>query len=233
MDAMNPSLFLDAPRAFRLADAGLPSALLLTPRGFEPNYRYPLLALLHDDGRDETQWQGLLPQISDRNYLAVALRAPQTAGDGYAWGAGLGDASAVAARIAATFPVHAGRIFAVGVGAGGGAAIRAALAQPDLFAGAAAFNPRGGVGDLGSACRRRTARRFFVTHGRTAPHAEESRALANLLHAAGQPVVHLAYPGPAATTAGMLRAANRWSVFSTPTPPSRGLRFASGRRGGT
>ena len=61
------------------------------PRSYEPRYAYPLLVLFHGRGGDERQLLQLVPKLSERNYVAVALRGPQTTRprrdgtEGYAW----------------------------------------------------------------------------------------------------------------------------------------------------
>ena len=65
---------------------------IYTPQHYEPRYRYPLLVLLHGRGGDEAQLLGLMPRLSRRNYVAVALRGPEATQPrrngsvGYGWG---------------------------------------------------------------------------------------------------------------------------------------------------
>jgi len=61
------------------------------PKHYEPRYEYPLLVMFHGRGGDEQQLLRIMPQLSNRNYVAVALRGPQrtrTRRDGtvgYSW----------------------------------------------------------------------------------------------------------------------------------------------------
>ena len=50
------------------------------PDGYEPNYAYPLLVLLHNRGANEHQMMQLAPRLSRRNYIAVSLRGTDRVG---------------------------------------------------------------------------------------------------------------------------------------------------------
>jgi phospholipase/carboxylesterase len=61
------------------------------PQRYEPNYAYPLLVLFHGRGADEGQLIRAVPTMSWRNYVALALRGPETIrrnGEvvGFGWG---------------------------------------------------------------------------------------------------------------------------------------------------
>jgi phospholipase/carboxylesterase len=66
-------------------------SIAYVPRHYEPRYAYPLLVLFHGRGGDENQLLRIMPRLSNRNYVAVALRGPQTTRArrdgtvGYAW----------------------------------------------------------------------------------------------------------------------------------------------------
>ena len=47
---------------------------VFVPENYEPNYAYPLVVWLHDAGRSERDIVDVLPHISMRNYLGLALR---------------------------------------------------------------------------------------------------------------------------------------------------------------
>jgi phospholipase/carboxylesterase len=61
------------------------------PENYEPNYTYPVLILLHNRGAHEAQLLKMLPRMSRRNYVAIALRGLQPVGlrrsgqMGYSW----------------------------------------------------------------------------------------------------------------------------------------------------
>src|SRR5690348_7083348 len=44
------------------------------PQNYEPGYSYPLIVWLHDQGCDAEEVDDVLPRISERNYLGVALQ---------------------------------------------------------------------------------------------------------------------------------------------------------------
>ncbi|MDR2642004.1 MAG: hypothetical protein LBC74_04345 [Planctomycetaceae bacterium] len=52
----------------------IPHHILVAPVHYEAGYSYPLLIWLHDFGNDEHQLLRIMPQISLRNYVAVAPR---------------------------------------------------------------------------------------------------------------------------------------------------------------
>src|SRR4051812_21143303 len=62
------------------------------PRGYEPNYPYPLLVFVHGHGSTEEQILRLAPRLSRRNYVCIAPRGPislNPKADGrltYSWG---------------------------------------------------------------------------------------------------------------------------------------------------
>ena len=61
------------------------------PQRYEPNYAYPLLALLHQRGGDEDQMMRSMPGMSWRNYVGVSLRGPDAIHKrgrviGHSWG---------------------------------------------------------------------------------------------------------------------------------------------------
>src|ERR1700676_406196 len=54
--------------------AGRAPYALFGPLHYEANYAYPLLVWLHGPGDSEGQLKRIMPQISLRNYVAVAPR---------------------------------------------------------------------------------------------------------------------------------------------------------------
>src|SRR5689334_12243455 len=62
---------------------------LFGPLHYEPNYAYPLLVWLHGAGDDESQLKRIMPLVSLRNYVGVAIRGTETASAlsraGYTW----------------------------------------------------------------------------------------------------------------------------------------------------
>ena len=53
------------------------SQRVFIPTGYEPNYAYPLIVYLHDQGQDSAGLQKIMPEISFRNYIGVAYNSPQ------------------------------------------------------------------------------------------------------------------------------------------------------------
>src|SRR3954468_22381813 len=105
-------------RAF--SSQNLPQCLL-APVHYERNYSYPLLVWLHDDGGSERELKRIMPLVSLRNYVSLAVRGTSTSGGGYEWPETADAILAAEARIAEAvemarqrFNVHANRIFLAG-----------------------------------------------------------------------------------------------------------------------
>jgi phospholipase/carboxylesterase len=123
-----------------------PHAIAL-PDVYEPGYSYPLLIWFHDAGdREETIFE-VLPQISERNYLALAIRGNLSVGEQRAtWSVAETGAAALldkleeaVNRMADQFSIHRERVYLAGVGSGGTAALELLLQRPEAFAGAASL----------------------------------------------------------------------------------------------
>lgn len=121
------------------SSSGHPISVYL-PENYEPGYAYPLVIWLHGDGGSEEDIQLLMPLISDRNYIGLAIRAPQ---GNWQQAAGTDtvdfemDLHATVGRIRKQFNVHSERIYLSGFGNGATLAARLLLSQPEWFAGAA------------------------------------------------------------------------------------------------
>lgn len=121
-----------------------PHAIAL-PDVYEPGYSYPLLVWFHDAGGNEETIFDVLPQISERNYLAMALRGNLALGSNEAaWSLAEAGTESVLDkleeainRMADQFSIHRERIYLAGVGSGGTAALELLLQRPESFAGAA------------------------------------------------------------------------------------------------
>jgi phospholipase/carboxylesterase len=126
-----------------------PHAIAL-PDIYEPGYAYPLIVWFHRAGANEEEIFDVLPQISERNYLALALRGNVDLGDEAAeWSTGPDSALELARRIEDAVSklsefvnVHPDRIYLAGAGTGGTTALELMLQRPEAFAGAACL---GGV----------------------------------------------------------------------------------------
>jgi phospholipase/carboxylesterase len=119
-----------------------PHAIAL-PEMYEPGYAYPLVVWFHRSGNNEEEIFDVLPQISDRNYLALALRGNVDLGDGAAWSTASDGALELARRVEEAVTnltqfvnIHPERVYLAGAGAGGTAALELMLQRPEAFAGA-------------------------------------------------------------------------------------------------
>jgi phospholipase/carboxylesterase len=135
---------------------------LIAPIQYEKNYAYPLLVWLHDSGSSEAELFDVAPQISSRNYVAVAprglaasraalvcnrengrLTVEQTRQETYYDWAETDEGVSEAENLVfysidqalAKFNVHRRRVFLLGRGTGGTMALRVALRNPREFAG--------------------------------------------------------------------------------------------------
>ena len=135
---------------------------LVAPIKYEKNYSYPLLVWLHGSGSSEAELFDVAPQISSRNYVAVAPRGLVASRDDvvcrrsngrlvvekarretyYDWpetDEGVSEAENLVFysidQALAKFNVHRRRVFLLGRGTGGTMALSDALRNPREFAG--------------------------------------------------------------------------------------------------
>lgn len=114
------------------------------PMYYEKNYQYPLVVWLHNDGFNENQVCQVMPHISDRNHLAVGIRAPQAmdeSGQRFAWSLdqeGVATVSRqidhVIAELAGQFNIHEDRVVLAGYQSGGSMAMQVALRNAGKYA---------------------------------------------------------------------------------------------------
>jgi phospholipase/carboxylesterase len=193
---------------------------LLAPLHYERNYAYPLLVWLHDCGGDERELKRIMPLVSLRNYVSLAVRGTNPIARGFTWGESADGLMAAEARVAEAvaqarqrFNVHPARIFLAGNGAGGTLAIRLALRSPDRYAGAASIGgcfPEGHSPLARLALVRRS--RLLIMHCRdseTYPVERVCDELA-LFHSAGMSVTLRQYPCGDELTTQMLRDLDVW-----------------------
>jgi phospholipase/carboxylesterase len=180
-----------------------PTAVFV-PENYEPNYAYPLIIWLHEAGRSERDIVDVLPHISMRNYLGLALRGtapahPQSLSEGnvpagYRWARSeksrllfQDELYASARQLRRDFHMHTERVFLAGAGDGGTLAWELFLARPEWFAGVAAFGGR-------FPWRRRPLRHYRALRGKRvflAANADDPAGLSNaeqlgcLLYSAG------------------------------------------------
>jgi phospholipase/carboxylesterase len=121
-----------------------PHAIAL-PDVYEPGYCYPLLIWFHDDGGSEEDVFDVLPRISERNYLALAIRGNRPSGSHRAaWSVDEDGAESLLDkleqaidRMGDQFSINRERVYLAGVGSGGTTALELLLQRPEAFGGAA------------------------------------------------------------------------------------------------
>ncbi|WP_425618290.1 alpha/beta hydrolase [Anatilimnocola sp. NA78] len=191
------------------------------PLHYEPNYAYPLLVWIHDDGGDARELQKVMPLISMRNYVGVSISGEVLAsGRGHAWRQSsegtiaaetqLCDAIELATQ---KFRIHSQRIFLAGNAAGGTMALRLGLRNPDRFAGAMTL---GGSFPTGQAplAMLTAARRLplFIAHCRDSERypVEQLCDELRLFHTAGLAATIRQYPCSDEVTTQMLKDVDVW-----------------------
>jgi phospholipase/carboxylesterase len=193
---------------------------LLVPQHYERNYAYPLLIWLHDCGGSEQELNQIMPLVSLRNYVSLAVRGTAEVEHGFGWIESTDGIAAAESRVADAvaqarqrFNVHRDHIFLAGAGIGGTMAIRLALRSPELYAGG------GSIGGCFPKGRRPLVRlkdardsRLLLMHCRdsiTYTVQQVCDELA-LFHAAGMSVTVRQYPCDDELTTQMLRDLDVW-----------------------
>jgi phospholipase/carboxylesterase len=193
---------------------------------YEPGYAYPLIIWLHGPTTDEQQLRRIMPQISMRNYVAVAPRGlcqfRKDGPSGFGWpqsGEGLEQAEhrifnalAIASQ---KFHVSPRKVFLAGFDQGGTMAFRTALSHPRYFAGILSLGgclPTGQTpfGNLNSARKLPV----FLASGRDSVEykAEEVCKNLRLMHTAGMSITLRQYPCGHELTPQMLADVDRWII---------------------
>lgn len=193
---------------------------LLAPLHYERNYAYPLLVWLHGEGGSERELKRIMPLVSLRNYVSLAVRGTSRAGSGFDWTDSPDGVLAAEIRVAEAvaaarqrFNIHAGRIFLVGHGAGGTLASRLALRSPERYAGGVSI---GGPFPCGQSPLARLAAarasRLLIMHCRDSSHYPVDRLCdeLGLFHAAGMSVTLRQYPCGDELTTQMLHDLDVW-----------------------
>src|SRR5262245_1918935 len=193
---------------------------LLAPQHYERNYAYPLLVWLHDDGGEERQLKQIMPLVSLRNYVSLAVRGVDPVERGFGWPQSADSILSAEARLADAvaharqrFHVHRDRIFLAGAGNGGTMALRLALRSPDRYAAAASI---GGCFPQGHSplARLQAARRsrLLIMHCRDSETYSVNQVCQELalFHAAGMCVTLRQYPCGDEITTQMLHDLDVW-----------------------
>jgi phospholipase/carboxylesterase len=206
---------------------------VFVPENYERHYAYPLIIWLHEAGRSERDIVNVLPHISMRNYLGLALRgttqAHQRADDDgnasaqYRWSRSersrisfQDELYASVRRLRRDYHIHTERIFLAGSGDGATMAWELFLARPEWFAGLAAFGGR-------FPWRRRPLRRyrelrqkrvFMAADARDPEGLSRAEEVAPLLYSAGIDVtVRCSMPGERWPQA-FFRPIDRWIMHA-------------------
>lgn len=123
-----------------------PHAIFL-PEHYEAGYAYPLIVWFHGDGASEAELSRVMPTISDRNYIGVALRGDVTSGTGYSWSAEgarsaglLEDIRQIVTSMRREYHIHSERIYLAGFGSGATTSIQLMLSKPEWFGGVISFS---------------------------------------------------------------------------------------------
>jgi phospholipase/carboxylesterase len=200
------------------------------PAGYEHNYAYPLIVLLHAHGGSDEQVLRLAPRISRRNCLYLSLRGPVALDsrddDGlpaYGWGEpGEHDGRVAEYLLKAVeqtrreFHIHSERVYLAGVAEGAAVAYRMALQLPQRFAGVISINgtlPRPAEGPLFRDDEVKDLR-VLIAHGAAneVVPLEMARRDFLALYGAGADVTLSTYPCTHAVHPNMLRDINRWVI---------------------
>jgi phospholipase/carboxylesterase len=204
------------------ADSVTPHATF-APIHYEPGYAYPLLIWLHGAEGDEGQICDVMPEISLRNFVAIAPRGTSSARGNrhsFLWRQSDDAIAEAESRVldcvdiaCRRFNIHTDRVFLAGAGCGGTMALRTAWNHPGRFAGVASIG--GPMPAHGRPMRNINALRrlpCFIASGRTSGDYPESDVCRDLrmLHAAGCTVALRQYPCGDDLTNVMLADLNRW-----------------------
>lgn len=199
---------------------------VFSPLHYEPGYAYPLVVWLHGPGENEFQLRQIMPQMSLRNYVAIAPRGTRALGSsgkrGFTWEQTEQPIDEAAEKVIACldfasdrFHIASSRLFLAGDNSGGTMAIRLAFRFPELFAGVVSFSgpfPQG----LHPLCHIDALRRLplLLAMGRKGRNYTETRLCQDLrlAHVAGLNVSVRQYPCGDELTEGMLSDTNRWMM---------------------
>jgi len=206
---------------------------VFAPVHYERKYAYPLIVWLHGARNDHTQLLRIMPEVSMRNYVAVAPRGFPAEGDGEAaghdWPQNLRHIQEAQQRVfeaiaeaRSRFHVAADRVFLAGFDCGGTMALRTALSFPERFAGVLSLSgclPR----NYTPFGRLEVARRLpvFLSVGRDSTVYSPTMACDDLrlLHTAGMSITLRQYPCGQELSVQVLRDVDRWIMEQVTTAP--------------
>jgi phospholipase/carboxylesterase len=191
------------------------------PEHYEEGYAYPLIVWFHGDGASESELARVMPSISDRNYIGVALRGDQASGTGFGWSPNgtlstelLRDVRSIVTSLRREYHIHSERIYLAGFGSGATTAVQLMLNKPEWFGGVISFS--GGVPRTESPVMRndelKNKRILLATSlGSTTTRVGDVVAAGRLLYSAGMQVGTRVYQGlESSPTIKMLRDLDSW-----------------------
>ena len=223
------SLSACLPEGFYSSEVATPHSWPLRtflPRGYEPNYPYPLLVFLHGQGSTEEEILRLAPRLSRRNYVCIAPRGPVALSPrangqlACSWGNGDEDDPRVEEYVLRAieqtrrnYHVHSERIYLAGFREGAALAYRLGLLYPEYFAGVISLN--GAMSRRGGPLLRLPdvrKLRVLIGHGIANPIIPLTLARQDyrLFYSAGLPIQMRTYPTTHRIHAEMLRDIDRW-----------------------
>lgn len=204
------------------------SYALFAPLHYEAGYAYPLIVWLHGPAEDERRLTQIMPEISMRNYVAVAPRAPRAVPvhrcdrDSRRWEQTPDQIQQAESRVfgsieAARRKLHISpqRIFLAGFDTGGTMAFRVAMNHPERFAGVlSVFGPfPTGLNPFGHLVAARRLSVFLAAARRSERYnSDEVCADLRLLHSAGIPMTLRQYPCDHELSPLILRDMDRWII---------------------
>ncbi len=223
-ESSTPSI-VETSSALFVPVRGEQASALFAPVHYESNYAYPLLVWLHGHGDDESQLRRIMPMVSLRNYIAVAVRgtasvAHTTRRNAAIWTqarahVALAEQAVFDAIELARDRYHlaTNRVFIAGFDSGGTMALRLAFSHPRRFAGVISLGgeiptDRAPLGRLTDA--RKIA--VLLAYGRDSTKYPTATVCDNLrlLHSAGMQVALRQYPHGHELSAMMLGDMDRW-----------------------
>jgi phospholipase/carboxylesterase len=194
---------------------------LFIPQGHEPSYAYPLIVWLHSDGDDAGQLLRVMPQISLRNFAAVAPQSTIGNSDtGFYWEQNSSGIESAVRDVAYAIDyarirmnIASRRIFVAGSGAGGTMAFRVAFRLSNLVSGVVSINGAFPAGlqplQAWPDCSDLQVCWLHSRDNRDFPEEALCSQL-GLLHVAGFDVQLRQYPGEEECPVPALNEVNRW-----------------------
>ncbi len=220
----NPPAIKIESGVFTRPKTDLPCAFF-APLHYEPNYAYPLLVWLHGPADDENQLRRIMPLVSMRNYVGLAIRGTRavTGNAGrraFTWSADAGHFEQAEERLfdaidlaRERFNIAPERVFIGGYDVGGTMAFRLALAHPRSFGGVLSIGGEFPTDDTPlrwlDAVRRLPMFLAYARDSQTFTMAQVCETI-RLFHIAKLKVNLFQYPCPQQLTTTMLEDMDRW-----------------------